>query len=305
MPESRHVTLNGNNLAYVEAGEGEPVVFIHGITSSARTWMNVFPLLEDRARLIAIDLPGHGRSDKPRTDYSLSGHASAVRDLLLSLGIERATIVGHSLGGGVALQFAYLFPERVGRMVLVGAGGLGRTVGLPLRAATLPGSEIVIPLLAHPMLGRVATVVRGILERTPLHVLPGYDEMARGYFSLSHLPSRRAFVRTLRSVVDFGGSAFDATDRIHLAGAFPTLIVWGGRDKILPVGHGIRAHGLIEDSRLVVFDDASHFPHMDEPQRFADALRSFLDETEPRARRIEDFYRDVIDYDDGPTSMVS
>src|SRR4051795_12115349 len=146
------IELHGQPVSYHRVGEGPLLVLVHGITSSSTTWERVIPLLAERHTVIAPDLLGHGRSAKPRGDYSLGAYASGLRDLLVALPEPPATVVGHSLGGGIAMQLAYQFPERVERLALVGSGGLGREVNIMLRAATLPGSEYVLPLLCAPAL---------------------------------------------------------------------------------------------------------------------------------------------------------
>jgi pimeloyl-ACP methyl ester carboxylesterase len=162
----RSVTLHGNRYAYRQAGAGPVVVLIHGITSDSTTWAQVMPGLAKHFTVIAPDLLGHGGSAKPTGDYSLGAHASLVRDILQELGHDRATFVGHSLGGGIVMQMAYQFPERCERLALVDSGGLGREVSLLLRAATLPGAEYVLPVLtnrrlldAGRMMGRVMGAV--------------------------------------------------------------------------------------------------------------------------------------------------
>ena len=141
------LTLHGHAVTYRTAGSGPVLLLLHGIANSSQTWENVAPRLSERFTLIAPDLLGHGESATPRGDYSLGAHATGVRDLLTALGIEHVTVVGHSLGGGIAMQFAYQFPERCERLVLVSSGGLGREVHLLLRAAALPGADYVLPLL--------------------------------------------------------------------------------------------------------------------------------------------------------------
>src|SRR6188474_2720259 len=142
----REIELHGHRVAYRSAGSGPVIVLVHGITSTSATWERVMPTLSKRFTVIAPDLLGHGGSAKPRGDYSLGAYASGVRDLLIALGHEHATFVGHSLGGGVAMQLAYQFPERCERLVLINSGGLGSEVNLLLRMATLPGAEFVLPL---------------------------------------------------------------------------------------------------------------------------------------------------------------
>ena len=162
--EVRAQTLHGHRVAYRQAGSGPVVVLVHGITSDSSTWRRVMPYLARRFTVIAPDLIGHGESDKPRGDYSLGAHASGLRDLLVSLGHDRATFVGHSLGGGIAMQLSYQFPEMCERLVLVDSGGLGRDVSPLLRAATLPGSELVLPLLAATRLLDAGRLAAGLLS---------------------------------------------------------------------------------------------------------------------------------------------
>ena len=146
----RYVTVHGYRRAYIQAGSGPALLLIHGIGDSSDTWRPVVDQLAAHYTVIAPDLLGHGRSEKPRADYTIAGFANGMRDLLTMLEVERVTVVGHSLGGGVAAQFAYQFPERCERLVLVGSGGIGRTVSPLLRLAAVPGAETLMPLLGLP-----------------------------------------------------------------------------------------------------------------------------------------------------------
>jgi pimeloyl-ACP methyl ester carboxylesterase len=279
--EPKEILLHGHRVAYRSAGSGPAIVLVHGITSNSATWERVMPYLATRFTVIAPDLIGHGESAKPRGDYSLGAYASGVRDLMVTLGHERATFVGHSLGGGIVMQLSYQFPERCERLVLVDSGGLGREVSLLLRAATLPLSEVVLPLLASTRLLDVGRGVGRLLGRTGLHVGTDVEELARGHASLADPEARAAFVHTLRTIVDPGGQRVNATDRLYLAEHIPFMLVWGARDGIIPVEHGLAAHELVSSSRLEIFEDAGHFPHVDDPQRFLDVLVDFIDSTEP------------------------
>src|ERR671926_839233 len=142
--------LHGHRVIYRVAGSGPPVVLIHGMVNSSRHWERVALQLADRYTVVAPDLLGHGDSAAVRGDYSLGAHAASIRDLLAVIGIDRATIVGHSLGGGVAMQFFYQFPQRTERLVLISSGGLGHDVSPLLRAAALPGVQELLALGAHP-----------------------------------------------------------------------------------------------------------------------------------------------------------
>jgi pimeloyl-ACP methyl ester carboxylesterase len=281
-------TLHGHRVSYRIAGEGPVVVLVHGITGSSEQWEPVMQLLAERFTVLAPDLLGHGQSAKPRGDYSLGAYAVSIRDLLVVLGFRRATVVGHSLGGGVAMQFSYEYPVFSERLVLVSSGGLGQEVHLLLRAATLPGAELVLPLLAGARLHEAGAAVAGALGRVGLSAGPDLAEMARGYASLADADARRAFLHTLRAVMDITGQRVDATDRLYLAAMMPTLIVWGARDPLIPVHHADVAHEGMPGSRLEVFEDAGHFPHLHDPIDFADVLMEFIDTTEPTEFEFSD-----------------
>lgn len=277
------VVLHGHRIAYRTAGDPHlPVLLlIHGITSSSATWDPVIPDLSKHALVIAPDLLGHGDSDKPRGDYSLGAFASSLRDLLEYLGHRQVTVVGHSLGGGVAMQFAYQYPEYCERIVLVDSGGLGRELTWALRAATLPGAEFVLPIIANTRVRDAGISLGRLLRRLPVRPRPSVAEVARGYASLADGAARTAFVHTLRGVVEPSGQRISATDRLYLTEGRPTLIVWGAKDTLIPVEHGYAAHQAIPDSVLEIFEQSRHFPHMDEPARFARVVRRFMEATEP------------------------
>jgi len=295
--EHEEITLHGHSVSYRRAGWGPVVVLIHGITGSSLTWEEVIEPLAERYTVVAPDLLGHGESAKPRGDYSLGAYASGVRDLLQAIGHDRATVVGHSLGGGVAMQFAYQFPERCERLVLVSSGGLGREVHMLLRAAALPGSEFVLPLLASPgLIGRL-DAVGAFLGRLGLRAGADLDEMWRGFSSLSDAGARAAFIHTLRTILDPGGQRVNATDRLYLAAEMPTLILWGERDPIIPYRHGLSASEMMPGSRFVTFPDAGHFPYRDDPRRFVRELTDFLESTEPgdtRDERLRELLREGL-----------
>lgn len=273
-----HVDLYGTRLSFVDAGEGDPVVLLHGITCSAASWNRLLPALAERHRVIAPDMPGHGWSSRARGDHSIAGFALHVRDLLMGLGIERATFVGHSLGGGVTMQTAYAYPELVGRMVLVASGGLGESVGLALRAATLPGTEWVLPLAFNRVGARVTRLLARFATDPRLVTV---QELAWSYATLADPAARRAFVTIIRGVVDWGGQRIDATRRLHLAEDVPTMVVWGDADLIIPIGHGRRAAADLPVDRFEVFEGAGHFPHLERPQQFLEVLEDFLRDTHP------------------------
>jgi len=290
--ERRHVSIHGHDVSYRMGGAGDAILLIHGMAGSSRTWGDVLPTLTRRFTVVAPDLLGHGESAKPLGDYSLGAFASGLRDLLGVLGLERVTVVGQSLGGGVAMQLAYQHPELCERLVLVGSGGLGREVNWTLRALTLPGTEWVMPLIFPPFVRTQGDALGRWLYRKGLRA-PHLAEMWRAYASLTEPESRRAFVRTLRAVVDAGGQSVSARDRLYLTAAMPTLIVWGDADPIIPVEHAHAAHAAMPHSRLEIFAGCGHFPHVEEPTRFAETLMAFIDETKPAAAEPA-VYRELL-----------
>ncbi len=287
--------LHGHRVCLRHGGEGPPVVLIHGITGSSEQWLPVMDPLAESFTVLAPDLLGHGESAKPRGDYSLGAYASGIRDLLVGLEVPAATIVGHSLGGGIAMQFAYQFPERCERLVLVSSGGLGAEVNPLLRAASLPGSELVLPLLTASRLLAAGTAIGSALGRLGLKTGPDLAELARGYASLSDPETRAAFIHTLRAVIDLGGQRVSATDRLYLTARMPSLIVWGSRDQIIPVEHARAAHEAMPGSRLEVFDGTGHFPQLEHPWRFARLLRDFILDTEPAEVSADDLRELALD----------
>lgn len=278
--EPRTVMLHGHPMTYVEEGAGPVLLLVHGMGGRYENWREVMEPLARRYTVVAPDLPGHGASAPGNGDYSIGGLAVGLRDLLLALGHERATLVGHSLGGGIAMNLAYQFPELAERLVLVSSGGLGPEVSLVLRAAALPGSELWIAATARTASWAGAAVGRG-LATVGLRPTIDVAEVARGYASLVDPGRRSAFLATLRSVINVGGQRIDARDRLYLAAGTPVLIVWGARDPVIPVSHGERAHEAIAGSRLEIFAGVGHIPQLEAPARFVAVLERFLEETEP------------------------
>ena len=274
------VSLHGRPVAYVEAGSGPLLLLIHGMAGTLENWSEVIEPLARHHTVVAPDLPGHGGSAPGGGDYSLGGLASGLRDLLVALGHKRATLVGHSLGGGIAMQFSYQFPEVTERLVLVSSGGLGPEVSPILRAAALPGADLFIATTAAAARKAGGTIARGL---GAIGLRPSADvaEVARGYGSLADSERRAAFLATVRSVIGTGGQKIQAVDRLYLAEGMPVLIVWGERDPIIPAHHGRAAHEAIPGSRLEIFPGTGHIPQLEQPARFVAVLEQFLEETEP------------------------
>ncbi|MGH2805732.1 MAG: alpha/beta fold hydrolase [Actinomycetota bacterium] len=281
------VSWHSNEIVFRRCGDGPAVILLHGIAGSFDTWNGVLPALGKKCYAVAPDLLGHGRSAKPRGDYSLGAYATGVRDLMEALEIPSATIVGHSLGGGIAMQFAYQFPERCQRLVLVDSGGLGPEVTPFLRAATLPGASLVVSAITSERARRTGRSLWRRLQRAGVGYRRSATSVAHHLFSLDDAAARKAFVATARSVMDWRGQRIDATDRLYLAGHVPTLIAWGRRDRFIPVRHGAAAHDLIPGSRFEVFEEAGHFPHEEEPERFSELLLEFIESTAPAEISVE------------------
>jgi pimeloyl-ACP methyl ester carboxylesterase len=277
----RYVTVHGYRRAYVKAGTGPVLLLIHGIGDSSDSWRPVLEQLAEHHTVVAPDLLGHGRSEKPRADYTVAGYANGMRDLLSVLEIDRATVVGHSLGGGVAAQFAYQFPERCERLVLVGSGGVGRTVSPLLRVAAVPGAEALMPLLGTPPVKLLSRLGAGLLRFLDTALGRDAEEMLAVFDALPNTEARRAILRTLRSGVDWQGQVITMLDRAYLAEGVPTLIIWGRRDAIIPLGHGRLAHLAFPGSELEIFDEAGHFPHHTDPARFVRIVRQFVEASDP------------------------
>jgi pimeloyl-ACP methyl ester carboxylesterase len=276
----RTIEVHGHPINFIEAGSGPVLLLIHGMAGTCDNWEAVIEPLAINHTVIAPDFPGHGASAPGGGDYSLGSLASGLRDLMLALGHERATLVGHSLGGGVALQFTYQFPEMVERLTLVSSGGLGPDVSPVLRAAALPGAELFISATAG-VGSRIGSIVGRGLGLVGLRPSTDLAEVTRGYATLTDPERRKAFVATLRSVVGTQGQRVAALDKLYLADALPLLIIWGENDPIIPVDHAREAHAQLPSSRLEIFEDTGHVPQLERPGRFIAVLERFLAETEP------------------------
>ena len=294
-PVSRTLTLHGQQISYRSAGKSGPVVvLLHGIAGTSATWDAVLPALGEHHRVIVPDLLGHGQSGKLGGDYSLGAYASAVRDLLFALDHRRATVVGHSLGGGVAMQFGYQFPEMLERLVLVSSGGLGRELHVMLRSAALPGAEFFLPLLFKTGLPSTGTKLAGLISKIGFRAGPDLEEIGRSFASLGNTEARQTFIHTVRGLIDPGGQRVDASGRLYLAKELPILIVWGAHDTLIPVEHGQEAHRRAPRSKLVIFEQAGHFPHVTEPRRFVEVLERYIADTKPATLDAERLRRLLV-----------
>ncbi len=277
-----YVAIHGHRIAYRRGGRGPVLLLLHGIAGSSQTWIPAMELLARKYTVVAPDFVGHGHSAKPSGDYSLGNFANWMRDLMTVLDIDRATVVGQSFGGGVAMQFAYQFPERCERLVLVDAGGLGRDVNWVLRLVTLPAAEYVLPVVFPSFVRAWGDRVARVAGRVGIRNVPAM-EVWRSYRSLTEREQRQAFVRTMRAVIDPGGQTVSAMDRLYLAEHIPTLIVWGEHDRIIPVAHAYEALKAAPHSRLEVLPGVGHFPQSEDPETFVAILEDFVRSTRPSA----------------------
>jgi pimeloyl-ACP methyl ester carboxylesterase len=275
------VRIHGHDVFYREEGEGSVVVLLHGIAGCSATWDAVLPRLAARHTVVAPDLLGHGESAKPRGDYSLGAYASGVRDLLAVLGHDRVTVVGHSLGGGIAMQFAYQFPERTERMILVAPGGLGPEVTPMIRAVSLPGFKLAMAALTVPGVRHVGMAGMRALSRSGLSLTHDLDEVAQIYDSFKDPRARAAISHVVRAVVDARGQIVTMVDRAYLTQAMPMLVVWGTEDKVIPVDHADRVAVIAPGAQVEVLGNSGHFPHKDHPERFVKIVNDFIRSTQP------------------------
>lgn len=269
-----HQVLNvfGRQVAVLVDGSGDPVVLLHGLGGTSETWQQTIDCLDGSLLTVAIDLIGHGRSARDRGDYSITANAVIVRGVLDQLGIDRALLVGHSYGGGVALAEAVIFPEKVAGLALVASGGLGSEASPVLRAMSLPFVGELASLAIHPWLvGRIdATFDRlsslGFRERSELR------QMRQTLRSLSDMAARGSFLDTLRGVVNVQGQLVNGAERLDQIGDIPVLVVWGDRDPMLPISHADVVAAALPHARVEIFEGAGHFPHAQDPGRLANLL---------------------------------
>ena len=296
----REIVLHGQPVTYLEAGAdtgGPVVILLHGLAGSSQTWATVMPLLGVHAHVIAPDLLGHGLSAKPRSgDYSLGAHAARLRDLLIALDVAQATIVGHSFGGGVAMQFAYQFPERTQRLALVASGGLGHDVTFALRAATAPGAALALRVAAAVTPDWLAHLGVRLTRALPMVSRAEIDGLAQAFGSFADHGARNAFTHTVRGALNLSGQRLDGTERLYLLADTPLLLVTGNRDSVIPFTHTLAAHNALPDSRLEIFDGAGHFPHVEQPQRFAYLVHDLLDTTTPARVDATSIRRQLLDH---------
>ena len=282
-PEVQYLTIHGHKRAYVKVGTGPALLLLHGLGCDHTTWRPVIAALSRRYTVIAPDLLGHGLSDKPRADYSVGGYANGMRDLLTLLGVDKVTVVGHSLGGGVAMQFAYQFPERTERMILVAPGGLGPEVTRAIRAITLPGFHTTMGLVTLPGVRQLTTTWMRALAASGVPAARDLDEVASILDSFKDAKARTAIRHVVSAVVDWRGQIVTMADRAYLTAAMPMCVIWGTDDHVIPVRHAGNAAEMAPGCTVEVIANAGHFPHKDHPQRFVKIVNDFIRTTQPAA----------------------
>ncbi|MEI2810845.1 MAG: alpha/beta fold hydrolase [Nocardioides sp.] len=291
--EVRFVTVHGHRRAYIQAGSGPALLLLHGLGCDHSTWAAVFDDLARDFTVIAPDLLGHGASDKPRADYSVGGYANGMRDLLAVLGIDRVTLVGHSLGGGVAMQFGYQYPHLVERMILVGPGGFGAEVTPLLRLVATPGFPQAMSVLTLPGLRHLGVAGLETLAKLPTKHTRDLDQVAAIFDSFKDPATRAAIAHVVRAVVDWQGQVISVADRAYLSDGFPTCIIWGSEDAVIPASHADAAADVLPHARVEVIGNSGHFPHLDHPERFAKVVRDFVRHT-PAARFDADHWTQTL-----------
>jgi pimeloyl-ACP methyl ester carboxylesterase len=285
MSETQFVTVHGHRRAYAlggrEIGTAPALLLLHGLACDKQTWDPVWKRLGERYTVVAPDLLGHGESDKPRGDYSPGGYANGMRDLLTVLGIDKVTPVGHSFGGAVAMQFAYQYPERTERLVLVDPGGLGPEVSPLIRALGLPGYDLALRVLTMPGVRQTQVAAMRLLAATGLREFRDFGEVATILDNFQDPGKRYAVHKLVSGVIDWRGQNVTMRDRAYLTEAMPLCVVWGADDRVLPASHADLVREVAPRARVTVMADAGHFPHRDHPAEFVDLVDDFMASTVP------------------------
>jgi pimeloyl-ACP methyl ester carboxylesterase len=274
--------VEGVRIHWADVGEASgstPIVLIHGLTNSSLTWSRVAPLLAADRRVLMLDLPGHGQSERPNAGYALDWHARITARWLEAVGIEQTDVVGHSFGGGVAQMLLLECPKRIRRLVLVAAGGLGKGVGWWLRLASLPG---VVEHLGQPFMALgTRLALRGARDgvtRDDILALSQYNSRAG---------SARAFARSVRDVINWRGQLRNfAQHAAEIEQLPPVLVVWGDRDRLIPIGEGHAFARSLEGASFQSFPGCGHYLHNVRPDDFVRVVRAFLDDPTAPATRF-------------------
>ena len=271
--EQRDAVVRGVRVRYIEAGEGAPLVLVHGLTSSKVAWRENIEALAERHRVYAVDLPGHGDSDKHDVNYDSAFIVGLMREFVLGLGHERVAMAGISLGGAVSLYTALEHPGMVSKLMLCGSGALGREIAMVIRLASLP---VVGEFMLGGPLDNVGAMARKCFYDKGLVPEEVVDELRR----TNSLPGARdAALTIIRKYISVWGvkSPYVVTERLRELDV-PTMLFWGVEDEIIPVEHAYRAVQAIPGAGLHVFEECGHWPQMEHPEKFNRLMLEFLEE---------------------------
>jgi pimeloyl-ACP methyl ester carboxylesterase len=274
--------VDGIRLHWVERGNASdltPVVMLHGLNDCHLTWEFLAPELENDRRLFLLDLPGHGRSERPDTGYELVWYARVVASWLESLGLENLDVVGHSFGGGIAQMLLLECPQRIRRLALISPGGLGPKISVILRLASIPQ---LIELFGQPFMSLgTRLALKGASK------LASKAHLAELGLMNSQPGSARAFARTVQDIINWRGQRRYFFHRVHEVSELPPIAVfWGTDDPIIPVKHGKAFAQAIEGVSLTLFEGCGHFVHHQKPRELAHAIRAFLDAEDTLAPKL-------------------
>jgi pimeloyl-ACP methyl ester carboxylesterase len=272
-PRDQYIKIGDINTRYWASGDGETaVILLHGLGSCIESWTYNIGALSQQHRVYAIDLVGSGRSDKPPTSYSLVDLAKFVQAFMDALKLERVSLVGNSLGGGIALQFALLFPEQIEKLVLANSLGLGKEIMFFFRLASLPSpSQLFRP-------SRISTAF--ILKQIVYDSAVITDDWVEVLYQIGNLPGApEALQRQLRANIDFWGvrpeSYSPIVNQLTTINT-PTLILWGQQDPVLPVAHAQFAAKHLPNADLQIFDNCGHWTQVERSHEFNAAILKFL-----------------------------
>ena len=274
----RYIDVAGIGTHFLVAGQGPPVVLVHGLGSSAATWQRTIEPLAERHTVYALDMPGHGDSEKPEVQYSLEAGIAYLDAFLDALNVPRTALVGNSMGGLLSLGMALEHPERVARLALVDAAGLGRELTLLLRLASLP---VVGELMRR---GSAFGYARALMREASSEGRMTWSVLVDAFRGARIAPeASRAELNALRNGVNFRGVRPDyiLLDRLPELQP-PLLIVWGAKDKVLPVAHAYAAAERHPAAQMVVLDRCGHWPQLEQAEAFNRVLEAYLAEDDPK-----------------------
>jgi len=274
VPEDQYIKVGEISTRFWTLGDkGSTVILLHGFGDSLETWRFNMDAIADHHCVYAVDLVGYGRSEKPSVTYSGEYFVQFVTGFMEAVGIDRSTLIGNSMGGGVSLKFAVLFPNKVDKLVLEDSAGFGEEISIFLRLATLP---ILGELLIRPN----RRLITQILKRCVYDPARVSDEWIERIYQMMVTPgARNSMLSTLRTSCNLAGPRKGALGAVldNLSSiTAPTLIVWGKQDRVLPTAHGRVGVRMIPSARLHVFDACGHVPHIERSDEFNDVVLSFL-----------------------------